>query len=1607
MYGCRGLLVPERTSRSGPVRLRIRASLREAVAPGGSRAAGLLTSFLLSLLVATFAPGAAGQTSHAVPGLLSSSTGADGDSDTTDLSTRVKVAGQAGLHAASASAKRRAEAQEQRRAHAMDDREQRRSQAAAHAQMPDTMYASTPDPSPPPHSFPLEAALEGASAPVSGKAAARSTAGRTHRIALFPAADDVAGRQGFARIVNRSQGSGEVRIEAYDDAGMLHGPVTLRLDAGKVVHFNSSDLEEGNEAKGLSGATGAGTGHWRLALSSALALDVLSYIRTRDGFLTSMHDVAPETSEGHRVVTFNPGRNVNQVSRLRVVNLGGAPAEVRIGGTDDAGKSPGTAVTLTLAAGASRTLSARELESGSAGGLSGALGRGKGKWRLEVSSGQPLRVLSLLSSPTGHLTNISSVAGETEREGTHEIPYFPAASRRAGEGVQGFARVINRTGDAGEVHLEAFDDAGVRHGPVSLTLEAHEVVHFNSSDLEEGNAAKGLSGGIGAGSGDWRLEVRSTLELDVLSYIRTSDGFLTSMHDVVPETPEGYRVVIFNPGRNVNQVSRLRVANVGAAPAEVRIEGTDDAGASPGSTVMLTLAAGASRTLSARELESGSARGLSGALGTGKGKWRLKVSSGQPLRVLSLLASPTGHLTNLSGVPGKAESAEDVFHAHISGPIVQSKCVACHVEGGVSGNTRLVFVPDSAPDHEPHNLGVFRAFLDEVDDAAELILNKIQGVAHGGGVQVAPGSPEFADMQRFLALFGGRVVATPTLTPETLFATVKMAPWRKTLRRAAILFAGRNPTEAEYAAVAGGDAGALRATIRGLMTGPEFHDFLTRGANDRLLTDRNIGEIIDTNELGGRGFVEFANESFRRAQEAFAAGRRGRFHDWNDRTQHGFRRAPVELIAHVAQNDLPYTEIIDADYIMANPWAAAAYGAGTRFDDPDDVHEFKPSRIASFYRQGEDFETDFDRDIGELRVLDPGPLKTVYPHAGVLNTNSFLFRYPTTATNRNRARSRWTYYHFLNLDIEKSASRTTDPEALADTNNPTMYNPACTVCHTVLDPVAGVFQNYGDEGYYRDSWGGLDSLDDFYKEGEGANAQEVRADSWEGREALRWPVFLDAGTRTLKVYFPNSFWHEATRTGSAIYLDRLRLVDAHGTTVDEFEFENLGPQPAPRAGSFCGDVRHNPATGRRDHYQYSWGGDSRCALFIEVAVPARGRYEAEVVAWARPYDPSLHWNQDPYSKLRVQTDGYRYGDTWYRDVRDPGFGGERPHRTADSVQWLAERIVADPRFAESTVKFWWPAVFGSEVTEPPENETDADFEGRLLAANAQGTEVERLSEGLRNGFHGGRKYNLKDLLVEMVSSPWFRAESVSDEHPVRQVALRHAGARRLLAPEELARKTLALTGVQWRREHSQDWPYLKRKNALTHEYRLLYGGIDSDGVTQRSRDLTTVMAGVAKRHAMQAACAVVTREFYLRTPDQRYLLGGLDRDETAPAAIRAKLVELHEVLLGVQVAPDSADVETAWQLFAGVVERRRSSRDDWFSHWDCYAGGHDEFFFDGLLSGVLVEVENERGNRWYDLDWDRVRDFMRSIDFSDPKGAAQAWVLVLTYLLTDYRYLSL
>ena len=1700
-----------------------------------------------------------------------------------------------------------------------------------------------------------------------------ATEGSRH-VYLFPSASEPL-REGFVRVINHSVEAGEVTIDPLDDSGRQFDTITLSIDASETVHFNSGDLETGNEGKGLSGSTGSGQGDWRLAFTSDLDIEVLAYIRTTDGFLTAMHDVAPVEGDIHQVAIFNPGSNRNQVSRLRLINPTDATAEVTIRGTDDKGMPGSGEVSLSLDAGTAREITAEQLESGGTG-LAGMLGDGSGKWRLQVESEQAVVAMSLLESPTDHLTNLSTVP-ELPEDGVHGVPLFPAAGDDSGR--QGFVRVINKSATEGDVRIKAYDETERDYEPVMLTIGANEVVHFNSDDLEQGSGSKGLSGGVGAGEGDWRLELTSDLEIEVLSYIRTTDGFLTAMHDVAPSAGTRHRVAVFNPGSNRNQESLLRLINPGEETAEVTITGIDGNGAPGASAVSLSIPAGGSRTVGAWDLESG-AEGLDGALGDGAGKWQLLIESDRSVVAMSLLRSPTGHLTNLSTAPlrgargGAAQepqTAEAVFQQLISGPIVQSKCITCHVEGGASGNTRLVFVTDDNPDHESINLQVFQDLLAEVEDGAGYILNKIQGaLGHGGGIQVTAGTEDYANMERLLGLLG-EDVGPVAITPATLFDGVTMESHRSTLRRAGIVFAGRIPTEEEYALIEGGDLDDLRIAIRGLMQGPEFHEFLIRASNDRLLTDRELSNPFEDAE---GYFVDYTNRLYE-LHEAALAGNWREFVEWDHGTLFGAGRAPLELIAHVAENDLPYTQILTADYTMANPMAAEAYGAATQFDDWNAVQEFKPSEIVSYYRKGEGYVEEEDPELG-VRVLDPGPLLTDFSHAGVLNTKAFLQRYPTTATNRNRARSRWTYYHFLGLDVEKSASRTTDPVALADTDNPTMDNPACTVCHTVLDPLAGAFQNYGENGLYRDQWGGLDSLDGLYKEDPGDKPGVTLAGrNWAERNTVNWSIKFPPGETALAI------WPEAGFGG--ISVDRLDVFDDSGVHVLRREFEDL-PPPVEDGNYQCGEKQQNSDTGEYDH-MWIRGDRLSCAVRIDVNFGTGGTHTVELVAWSHTQDDP--WRLDngvEHGKVKIALNPYRKGDTWYRDMRAPGFDGELAPAAHNSLQWLADRIVEDVRFSEAAVKFWWPSIMGSEVVEPPEEQGDTGFEGMLLASNAQAAEVKRLARGFREGFLGGPQYNMKDLLTEIVLSRWFRANSFDGREAVRAVALRHAGARRLLTPEELARKTAALTGFQWNRQrsvssHTEQDP--TRLNALANmnEYGLLYGGIDSDGITERARDVTSVMAAVANTHALVSSCPTVLREFYLLPEEDRLLFGGIDKvtapeittvklfsstvevsatdpsamqltsarghlnrgqigvrfskseqvadhdgetwrgdelpveatawpdretvswevslaggentlavwaadgyggvnldrldvmaadgsrvfslefedvaipvegtnspcgekplnplsgeqdhlriwgdrfscaarlklnveergtytlnviawgdigsggaearlalatnPEAAPVAlwldrfdvrdeegrvvvskdlnrglnngslkfsafipvdgyyeievavwasnlgvepavfeiaaesyrevnsadaraIRNKLVELHDKLLGVKVSPDSPDVNTAYRLFFDVWQRKRESQ-YFFGDQDCdWASDHR--FLDAFLKDTHLEhVDVDGWNYWEDWDWNRVSEYMRGVDAHDPEGVARTWVVVLAFLLSDYRYLYL
>lgn len=709
-----------------------------------------------------------------------------------------------------------------------------------------------------------------------------------------------------------------------------------------------------------------------------------------------------------------------------------------------------------------------------------------------------------------------------------------------------------------------------------------------------------------------------------------------------------------------------------------------------------------------------------------------------------------------------SQSVLELYKATVESPVTQDECVICHRAGGPSGHTRLVF--SAGAGQGDSNFVVLQNFVLDSDAGGELLLTKVRGGAtHQGGAVLSGSSDEYLALETVVQQMQGNSQSSAA-QKVGLFDNVALQGYEQTLRRAALIVAGRMPTEQELASAV--DEASFKQALRNLMAGSGFHQFLVRAANDRLLTDAfNQGLNLDVLEPNASFYPTLAGLFVAANQNDM----RGDFYgDFYAKLRHGVAHAPLELIAYVAENDLPYTEILTANYTLANPQLAQVYNADLSVFASDDYREFKPVQNRGQILHNNQFAAEFIEGIGSV-ISSYGDF-VAYPHAGVLNEPAFLNRYPTTDTNRNRARARWAYYHFLGVDIEKSAARTNDPDALADTNNPTLNNPNCTVCHITMDPVAGAFQNYGDEGIYRNSWGGLDALPRPYKQ--------------------------DSGL-------------------------------------------------------------------------------------------------------------------------------YSQGDTWYADMLAPGFADVTAPDNRNSLQWLAQQIVTDPRFNQAAVKFWWPAIMAEDLLDAPEAIEDIDYQDKLAAFDAQNTFVLELAASFSAGINGGNAHNLKDLLVELLASPWFRAsEAEAALANSQQTQLAGIGAGRLLTPEELEAKTTALIGYAWG-ESEAPWLLNNRYTNLMNRYLIYYGGMDSVGITARARELNTLMANVALTQATSVACGAVVMDMN-RDPGPA-LFTAIDRYDTPVS---------HEAQLAAVTGTDNASASVAQMPVTLPAGAQRISVQFANPHWD-------------------------------------------------------------------------
>jgi hypothetical protein len=307
-----------------------------------------------------------------------------------------------------------------------------------------------------------------------------------------------------------------------------------------------------------------------------------------------------------------------------------------------------------------------------------------------------------------------------------------------------------------------------------------------------------------------------------------------------------------------------------------------------------------------------------------------------------------------------------------------------------------------------------------------------------------------------------------------------------------------------------------------------------------------------------------------------------------------------------------------------------------------------------------------------------------------------------------------------------------------------------------------------------------------------------------------------------------------------------------------------------------------------------------------------------------------------------------------------GFEGDvlPPEQRWRSIQWLAEHTIRDPRFASTMVEHVYYVLTGRRALLRPKALDDPLFDAKQRAYQAQRKEIERIAAVFVK-----TNFNLKAVFKAWAVSPFYRADGVATTmaNPEREAELADIGVARMLAPEQLERKVTAIFGKPWGR--------LKDK-----ELSLLYGGIDSQEVTERAADPSGAMGAIQRTLANDVACKNVAADF-ARERGSRRLFPNIEPDAVPGASaetdqqIHETIVHLHELVLGRYDAAESPEVKRTFDLFAGVVA-------------------------DAKARGTEIEPS--------ETYYCRVAGEQR---VKDPEYTYRAWRAVVTYLLRQREFL--
>jgi hypothetical protein len=404
-------------------------------------------------------------------------------------------------------------------------------------------------------------------------------------------------------------------------------------------------------------------------------------------------------------------------------------------------------------------------------------------------------------------------------------------------------------------------------------------------------------------------------------------------------------------------------------------------------------------------------------------------------------------------LPRRVPHPWELFETRLWPDIFEARCVACHSNAGIARDSAFVLTTqlDAAETYGRDSFEQVKMIaatrLEAHDNRSILELKPTLTIPHEGREVIQPGSHLHQLLMTFIQRLDGEPCQEdePPVAVEDYYRGVTFLDPRMLLRRVSLSLLSRPPTTQELQQVAEEGMAGFQRQLDAFLDSEPFLERLKEGFDDILLTRGYVGTA------GALLAYTFYEQTRHWPQALYEPPERW---EVSRHYEEALRREPVELIAHIVRNNRPFTDIIEADYTVVSPYTARGYGVfeaiRERFENPDDPFEFIETRLpAPIHRNG--------------RAL---PSETgFFPHAGLLTMPQFLNRYPNSDTNRNRARARSFYQIFLGFDVMASAPVVNDSAAVtAMFDNPTLEAPDCVTCHQIIDPLAGLFQDFDNKG---------------------------------------------------------------------------------------------------------------------------------------------------------------------------------------------------------------------------------------------------------------------------------------------------------------------------------------------------------------------------------------------------------------------------------------------------------------------------------------------------------------------------------------------------------------